>query len=164
KPDGIFLGFGGQTALNCGLDLEKRGVLKKYSVRVLGTPIETVRETEDRDLFVKKLGEIGIKVPRSIAVTSVNEAVNAATDIGYPVMARIAFALGGLGSRVCMDEREMREQANKAFAHSSQVLVEEYLHGWKEVEYEVVRDSFDNCITVCNMENLDPMGIHTGES
>ncbi|MEE8074788.1 MAG: ATP-grasp domain-containing protein, partial [Candidatus Binatia bacterium] len=164
RPDGIFLSFGGQTALNCGLQLEEKGVLDQYGVEVLGTPVQAIRETEDRDLFVKKLSEIDIKVPRSSAVTSLNEAVRVATELGYPVMLRIAFALGGLGSSICINEKEVRDQASKAFAHSPQVLIEEVLDGWKEVEYEVVRDRFDNCVTVCNMENLDPMGIHTGES
>jgi len=164
RPDGIFLGFGGQTALNCGLELDKKGVLKQYAVKVLGTPIQTIRETEDRDLFVKKLTEIGVKVPRSSATTSVDDAAQVAKKIGYPVMLRIAYALGGLGSSICTSEEEVREQAKKAFAYSKQILIEEFLKGWKEVEYEVVRDCFDNCVTVCNMENIDPMGIHTGES
>jgi carbamoyl-phosphate synthase large subunit len=164
RPDGILLGFGGQTALNCGLELEETGVLKQYGVTVLGTPILTIRETEDRGLFVNKLTEIGVKVPTSSAVTCVDEAVRVATQIGYPVMLRIAYALGGLGSAMCVNQEELRERATRAFAHSRQILIEEFLQGWKEVEYEVVRDSFDNCITVCNMENMDPMGIHTGES
>ena len=164
KPDGILLGFGGQTALNCGLELAEQGVLDQNGVEVLGTPIQAIRETEDRGLFVAKLAEIGIHVPRSSAVTSVEEAVLVAQAIGYPVMLRIAFALGGLGSSICVNESELRERATKAFAYSGQILIEEVLHGWKEVEYEVVRDRFDNCITVCNMENVDPMGIHTGES
>jgi len=164
KPDSIFLSFGGQTALNCGLELDENGILKRFDVKVLGTPIHAIRITEDRDLFVKELTEIRVKVPRSLAVSSVRQAVQTAKEIGYPVMMRIAYALGGLGSSVCMDEEEVREQASKAFAYSGQILVEEFLKGWKEVEYEVVRDRFDNCVTVCNMENLDPMGIHTGES
>ena len=164
RPDGILLGFGGQTALNCGLELEEKGVLKQYGIKVLGTPILAIRETEDRGLFVRTLTEIGVKVPTSSAVTCVDEAVRVATEIGYPVMLRIAYALGGLGSAMCVNEEAVRERATKAFAHSRQILLEEFLKGWKEVEYEVVRDSFDNCITVCNMENFDPMGIHTGES
>lgn len=164
RPDGIFLSFGGQTALNCGVELAENGILEQYSVEVLGTPIQAIRQTEDRDLFVKKLSEIGIKVPRSSAATSLNEAVTIAKEIGHPVMLRIAYALGGLGSSICRNEEEVRERASKAFTYSGQVLVEEVLDGWKEVEYEVVRDCFDNCVTVCNMENLDPMGIHTGES
>jgi carbamoyl-phosphate synthase large subunit len=164
RPNGILLGFGGQTALNCGLELAKSGALQRYAVRVLGTPVQAIQDTEDRDLFVKKLTEIRVKVPRSAAVTSAPEAVQAAKDIGYPVMLRVAYALGGLGSGVCLHAEEVRERASKALAHSSQVLIEEYLAGWKEVEYEVVRDRYDNCVTVCNMENLDPMGIHTGES
>ena len=163
-PDGILLGFGGQTALNCGLELEERSVLERYGVKILGTPIQAILETEDRDLFVRKLTEIGIKVPRSKAVTSVEGAVQVARQIGYPMMLRVAYVLGGLGSGVCSSEEEVRELAAKALAHSRQLLVEEFLAGWKEVEYEVVRDLFDNCVTVCNMENLDPMGIHTGES
>jgi carbamoyl-phosphate synthase large subunit len=164
RPDGILLGFGGQTALNCGLALAERGILAQYGVEVIGTPVRAIRETEDRALFVKKLSEIAVKVPRSAAAASVEEAVNIAREIGYPVMLRIAYALGGLGSGVCRDQEELRLRAAKAFAHSKQVLIEEYLNGWKEIEYEVVRDCFDNCITVCNMENVDPMGIHTGES
>ena len=164
KPDGIMLGFGGQTALNCGLELEQMGVLGHYGVSILGTPIHAVRETEDRDLFVKKLTEFGVKVPRSSAATSVSAAVRAAQEIGYPVMLRVAYALGGLGSGLCLSDVEVSERATQAFAHSPQVLIEEFLTGWKEVEYEVVRDCFDNCVTICNMENFDPMGIHTGES
>src|SRR5437867_7414420 len=164
KPDGIFLGFGGQTALNCGLALEERCVLKKHGVKVLGTPITVIRDTEDRALFVKRMTEIGVMVPESCACTSADEAVSIARRIGYPVMLRAAFALGGLGSGLCVDDRTVRERATKALAHCPQVLIEEYLTGWKEVEYEIVRDRFDNCITVCNMENFDPMGIHTGES
>ena len=164
RPDGILLGFGGQTALNCGLELEARGVLARRGVRVLGTPIQAIRETEDRGLFVQKLTEIDVRVPRSTVAASVEGAVRAAAQIGYPVMLRAAYALGGLGSGVCEGPEEVRDRAARALAHSGQVLVEEFLAGWKEVEYEVVRDRFDNCVTVCNMENLDPMGIHTGES
>lgn len=164
RPDGILMGFGGQTALNCGLELDEKGVLKRYGVKVLGTPTQAIQDTEDRGLFVKRLAEIGVKVPRSSAVTCVSEAVRVAEEIGYPVMLRIAYALGGLGSGICDSEEEVRERARMAFAYSRQILIEECLTGWKEVEYEVVRDRFDNCVTVCNMENLDPMGIHTGES
>ncbi len=164
KPDGILIGFGGQTALNCGLEIADRCVLKRCGVRALGTPIETIRDTEDRDLFVKRLGEIGVDTPRSQAARSLEEAKNAARQIGYPVMVRIAFALGGLGSGMCKDGADLEERVKKALAYSPQVLVEEYLSGWKEVEYEVVRDESDNCITICNMENFDPLGIHTGES
>jgi carbamoyl-phosphate synthase large subunit len=164
NPDGIFLSFGGQTALNCGVELAQSGILEKYGVRVLGTPIQAIQDTEDRDLFVKRLQTIGVKVPRSLAAGSVEEAVRLADTVGYPVMLRIAYALGGLGSGLCREEAEVREKAGRAFSHSSQVLVEECLTGYKEIEYEVVRDRDDNCITVCNMENFDPMGIHTGES
>lgn len=164
KPEGILLSFGGQTALNCGLRLHDMGVLERHGVRVLGTPIETIRDTEDRDLFVRRLNEIDAKSPRSHAATTVEEAVAFARALGYPVMVRIAFALGGLGSGVCRDERALVELARRALAHTSQILVEECLEGWKEIEYEVVRDCHDNCITVCNMENFDPLGIHTGES
>jgi len=164
KPDGILIGFGGQTALNCGLEIAERCVLKRHGVRVLGTPIQTIRDTEDRALFVRRLKEIGVDTPRSQTATTVEEAKKAAEEIGYPVMVRIAFALGGLGSGMCKDELALKERVKRALAYSSQVLVEEYLSGWKEVEYEVVRDESDNCITVCNMENFDPLGIHTGES
>src|SRR2546430_3159725 len=164
KPDGILMGFGGQTALNCGLEIADRCLLQRYGVRVLGTPIQTIRDTEDRALFVRRLSEIGVDVPRSQAVTTLEEAKKAAAEIGYPVMVRIAFALGGLGSGMCKDEQALEERVKRALAYSPQVLVEEYLNGWKEVEYEVVRDASDNCITVCNMENFDPLGIHTGES
>ncbi len=164
KPDGILLGFGGQTALNCGLALAKNGIFEKYGVRVLGTPISAIEATEDRQIFADKLREIGVKVPRSVAVTSRAEAIRVAREIGFPVMIRIAYALGGLGSGLCTNEQEVSELADKAFAYTHQILVEEYLKGWKEIEYEVVRDSHDNCITVCNMENFDPLGIHTGES
>lgn len=164
QPDGILMGFGGQSALNCGIELAKRGVLERHGVRVMGTPIQTIWDTEDRELFVNRLNEIDVKTPRSKAVTTVEEAQQVAGKIGYPVMARIAFALGGLGSGMCVDEADLTDRMKKALAHSPQVLIEEYLLGWKEVEYEVVRDEYDNCITVCNMENFDPLGIHTGES
>jgi carbamoyl-phosphate synthase large subunit len=164
RPDAIALAFGGQTALNCGLELARRGVLERFGVAVLGTPIRTIEQTEDRALFAARLGEIGVEVPRSAAATSIDEAAKLAAGVGYPVMLRAAYALGGLGSGCCADEAELRSRAAKALAHSPQVLIEEYLVGWKELEYEVVRDRFDNCIVVCNMENLDPMGIHTGES
>jgi carbamoyl-phosphate synthase large subunit len=164
KVDAILLSFGGQTALNCGLELERSGVLARYGVRVLGTPVATIEATEDRQLFIEKLDEIGVKTARSKAVRSPQEAVNAATAIGFPVMLRAAFALGGKGSGVARNEDECLTLASRAFVGVPQVLVEEYLGGWKEIEYEVVRDSSDNCVTVCNMENVDPMGIHTGES
>jgi len=164
RPDGILLGFGGQTALNCGVALEEAGVFETYGVQVLGTSVQTIRETEDRGLFISRLAEIDAKVPRSRAVTSIDEALEAADAIGYPVMLRIAYALGGLGSGMCTDARSLRDRASAAFSHTSQILIEEWLSGWKEIEYEVVRDAFDNCVTVCNMENFDPMGIHTGES
>lgn len=164
KPDGIILGFGGQTALNCGLALHREGILKKYKVQVLGTQIDAIENTEDRQLFCNKLSEIDVKFPQSNAVTTVEDAVAYATKIGFPVIIRIAYALGGLGSGICRNKNEVKKLAAKALSYSSQILVEEYLEGWKEIEYEVVRDKFDNCITVCNMENIDPMGIHTGES
>ncbi len=164
RPDGVLLGFGGQTALNCGVGLEDQCVFERNGVRVLGTPIQTIRETEDRGLFKNRLNEIGVSLPRSEAVGSVEEALQAASVIGYPVMLRIAYALGGLGSGMCFDENELKRRASAAFSHTSQVLIEEWLHGWKEIEYEVVRDRHDNCVTICNMENFDPMGIHTGES
>ncbi len=163
-PDGILLGFGGQTALNCGVELHGKGILDKYNVRVLGTQIDAIKNTEDRELFVKKLEEIGLKIPKSVAVSSIDNALYAAEAIGYPVIIRSAYALGGMGSAVAQNEEQLMDCAKYAFAYTSQILVEEYLDGWKEVEYEVVRDSMDNCITVCNMENVDPMGIHTGES
>jgi carbamoyl-phosphate synthase large subunit len=164
KPDGILLAFGGQTALNCGVELRKAGVLEKHNVRVLGTPVETIEKTEDRDLFNKELTKINVCMPRSFACVSVDEAMQAAKKIGYPVLVRAAYALGGKGSGFAANEAELEQLLNNAFAYSPQVLVEENLKGWKEVEYEVVRDAYDNCITVCNMENLDPLGIHTGES
>ncbi|MCH6560208.1 carbamoyl-phosphate synthase large subunit, partial [candidate division KSB1 bacterium] len=164
RPDGVLLSFGGQTALNCGLELAKNGVFEKYKVKVLGTPLEAIINTEDRGLFIDRLNEIDVKTPRSVAVNSSEEALKTAKEIGYPVMIRIAFALGGLGSGVCTSEDKVRELADKAFCFTQQILVEEYLEGWKEIEYEVVRDLHDNCITICNMENFDPLGIHTGES
>jgi len=164
KPDSLLLSFGGQTALNCGLKLYDAGVLEKYGVAVLGTPVETIRDTEDRELFVGRLNEVDAKSARSKAAKSVNEAVEAADKIGYPVMIRVAYALGGLGSGVCRTEKEVRDLAGRGLAHTNQILIEEYLEGWKEIEYEVVRDRYGNCLTVCNMENFDPLGIHTGES
>ncbi len=164
RPDGILLGFGGQTALNLGLALDEHGILKKYDVRVLGTPVSTIRDTEDRDLFVKRLNEIGVTTPRSRAASNVRDALKAAEDIGYPVMVRAGFALGGEGSGMVRDAKTLSEKLKEVFHNVPQVLIEEYVGGWKEIEYEVVRDHADNCITVCNMENIDPMGIHTGES
>jgi carbamoyl-phosphate synthase large subunit len=163
-PDGILLSFGGQTALNCGTELYRNGVFKKYNVRVLGTPVEAIIDTEDRELFVRKLDEIAVKTPRSIAVHEVEEAVIAAGRLGFPVIIRAAYTLGGQGSGFASTVEELRTLALKAFSYTNQILVEESLKGWKEVEYEVVRDKYDNCITVCNMENFDPLGIHTGES
>ena len=164
RPDGIMLAFGGQTALNCGVALYKEGVLEKYNVQVLGTPVQAIIDTEDRELFVEKLNEIGVKTIRSEAVENAEDARRAAAALGYPVIVRAAYALGGLGSGFCDNEQELNVLVEKAFSFSPQVLVEKSLRGWKEVEYEVVRDRFDNCITVCNMENFDPLGIHTGES
>ena len=164
RPQGILLAFGGQTALNCGVALHQSGVLAKYGVEVLGTPVEAIMNTEDRDLFARKLDEIDVKTIQSHAVETVEDARKAAAQLGYPVIIRAAYALGGLGSGFCDNEQELDELCSKAFSFSPQVLVEKSLKGWKEVEYEVVRDRFDNCITVCNMENFDPLGIHTGES
>ncbi len=164
RPDGILLSFGGQTALNCGVELCEEGVLEKYNVRVLGTPVQAIKDTEDRELFVRKLDEIDVKTIKSQAVESIEEALEAAERLGYPVIVRAAYALGGLGSGFCDNADELRALTEKAFSFSPQVLVEKSLKGWKEVEYEVVRDCYDNCITVCNMENFDPLGIHTGES
>ncbi|MGC9469994.1 MAG: carbamoyl-phosphate synthase (glutamine-hydrolyzing) large subunit [Bacteroidales bacterium] len=164
KPDGILLSFGGQTALNCGIELHRNGALEKYGVEVLGTPIQAIMDTEDRELFVNKLKEIDVKTPASIAVTSVEQALEAARSLGFPVIIRSAYTLGGQGSGFCTSENELRSLSLKAFSYTGQILVEESLKGWKEVEYEVVRDRHDNCITVCNMENFDPLGIHTGES
>ena len=164
RPDGILLAFGGQTALNCGVALYQAGVLEKYNVKVLGTPVQAIMDTEDRELFVHKLDEIGVKTIKSEAVENAEDARRAAAALGYPVIVRAAYALGGLGSGFCDNEEELNTLVEKAFSFSPQVLVEKSLKGWKEVEYEVVRDRFDNCITVCNMENFDPLGIHTGES
>ena len=164
RPQGILLAFGGQTALNCGVALHQSGVLEKYNVDVLGTPVEAIMNTEDRDLFARKLDEISVKTIQSHAVETTEDARRAAQELGYPVIIRAAYALGGLGSGFCDNEAELDELCSKAFAFSPQVLVEKSLKGWKEVEYEVVRDCYDNCITVCNMENFDPLGIHTGES
>jgi len=164
KPDGILLSFGGQTALNCGVELWKTGVLARHGIAVLGTPVEAIENTEDRERFNARLAEAGLKSPKGIAATTIEDGLAVAPTVGYPVMARVAYALGGKGSGLSQNEEELREQLRKAFAHAPQVLIEEYLEGWKEVEYEVVRDADDNCVTVCNMENFDPMGIHTGES
>ncbi len=164
RPDGVLLSFGGQTALNCGVELYRAGVFEKYDVQVLGTPVQAIMDTEDRELFVKKLDEINVKTIKSEACENIEQARQAARDLGYPVIIRAAYALGGLGSGFCDNEDELNVLAEKAFSFSPQVLVEKSLKGWKEVEYEVVRDRFDNCITVCNMENFDPLGIHTGES
>ena len=164
RPEGIMLAFGGQTALNCGVKLFESGVLEKYNLKVLGTPVQAIMDTEDRELFVEKLNEINVKTIKSEACENVEQARKAAAELGYPVILRAAYALGGLGSGFCDNEEELDKLAEKAFSFSPQVLVEKSLKGWKEVEYEVVRDRFDNCITVCNMENFDPLGIHTGES
>ncbi len=164
NPDGILLSFGGQTALNCGIKLFEAGTLEKYNVKVLGTPIKAIIETEDREIFANKLKEIDVKTPVSIAVNSVEEALKASEVIGFPIIVRAAFTLGGMGSGFCNNREELVERAENALSYSNQILVEESLKGWKEVEYEVVRDAYNNCITVCNMENFDPLGIHTGES
>jgi len=164
RPDGILLSFGGQTALNCGVELYESGVLEKYSVKVLGTPVKAIMDTEDRERFVEKLDEIEVKTIKSEACEDMNQAVNAANALGYPVIVRAAYALGGLGSGFADNDEELKKICEKAFSFSPQVLVEKSLKGWKEIEYEVVRDQYDNCITVCNMENFDPLGIHTGES
>jgi len=164
QPDGILLQFGGQTALNIGVDLFEKGILEKHNIKVLGTPIEAIQSTEDRLLFVQKVTEAGLKAASSKTARSVDEAVKAAQSIGYPVMVRIAYALGGLGSGIVNNEAELVEKSRRAFAFTSQILIEESLYGWKEVEYEIVRDRYNNCITICSMENIDPMGIHTGDS
>ena len=164
RPDGILLSFGGQTALNCGVELYKKGVLERYGVEVLGTPAQAIIDTEDRKLFSEKLAEIGVKTPRSIACSTMEEAKAAARELGFPLIIRAAYTLGGLGSGFCKNDEELEKIVASAFSYSPQVLIEKSLKGWKEVEYEVVRDCYDNCITVCNMENFDPLGIHTGES
>jgi len=164
RPDAIMLAFGGQTALNCGIELHQRGILDKYGIRVLGTPVSAIMQTEDREQFATLMHRIGVKTPKSVAVGSVGEALDAVRVTGYPVIVRAAYALGGLGSGFCSDDNELAALVSSALAYSPQVLVEESLKGWKEIEYEVVRDGYDNCITVCNMENFDPLGIHTGES
>ena len=164
KPDGILLAFGGQTALNCGVKLFEAGILEKYNVRVLGTPVETIMATEDRDLFVKKLNQINVKTIQSTATSTIQESLEAAKQLGYPIIVRAAYSLGGLGSGFCDNPEELKILAEKAFSYSDQLLIEKSLKGWKEIEYEVVRDQYDNCITVCSMENFDPLGIHTGES
>lgn len=164
RPQGIMLAFGGQTALNCGVELYKKGIFEKYDLQVLGTPVQAIMDTEDRELFVQKLDEIDVKTISSEACETIEQARHAAAELGYPVILRAAYALGGLGSGFCDNEDELNKLAEKAFSFSPQVLVEKSLKGWKEIEYEVVRDRFDNCITVCNMENFDPLGIHTGES
>jgi carbamoyl-phosphate synthase large subunit len=164
NPDGLLLAFGGQTALNCGVKLFQSGILEKYNLRVLGTPVQAIIDTEDRELFVKKLDQIDVKTIKSFAVENLEDAKTSAAQLGYPIIVRAAYALGGLGSGFCNNEQELETLAEKAFNYSSQLLVEKSLKGWKEIEYEVVRDRYDNCITVCNMENFDPLGIHTGES
>lgn len=164
KPDGILLAFGGQTALNCGVALFRGGILEKYNVKVVGTPVQSIIDTEDREIFAGKLAEIDVKTPRSIACVNMQEAYEAVKTVGYPIIIRAAYTLGGLGSGFCANDEELEALASKAFTYSPQILVEESIKGWKEVEYEVVRDRFNNCITVCNMENFDPLGIHTGES
>ena len=164
RPEGILLSFGGQTALNCGIELFKSGILEKYNIKVLGTPVQSIIDTEDREIFADNLRKINIKTPRSIAVTTIDDALKASETLGFPIIVRAAFTLGGQGSGFCYNRDELLKLAGTAFSYSSQILVEESLKGWKEVEYEVVRDCYDNCITVCNMENFDPLGIHTGES
>ncbi len=164
KPEGILLQFGGQTALNVGVELYDKGILAKHNIKVLGTPVETIKDTEDRLLFAQRVEEIGLKVAKSKTATNLDEAIEAGKQIGYPLMVRIAYALGGLGSGLVKNESELIEKARRAFSFTNQILIEESLHGWKEVEYEIVRDKYNNCITVCSMENIDPMGIHTGDS
>ena len=164
KPDSILLQFGGQTALNVGVDLFDKGILKKHNIKVMGTPVETIKDTEDRLLFAQRVSEIGLKVAKSKTATSVEESIKAAEEIGFPVMVRIAYALGGLGSGIVNNKEELTEKARRAFSFTNQILIEESLYGWKEVEYEIVRDKYNNCITICGMENVDPMGIHTGDS
>jgi len=164
KPDGIIVSMGGQTALNCAIELYHAGIFEKYNVQVLGTPIDVVINTEDRQLFSDRLNEINEKIAPSYSSDTVEGAMEASKHLGFPLMIRSAFALGGLGSGICYDEDHLREMATKALSVSPQILVEMSMKGWKEVEYEVVRDAYDNCVTVCNMENFDPVGIHTGDS
>ncbi len=164
KPDGILLSFGGQTALNCGIELNDNGVLEKYNVEVLGTSIQTIKDTEDRELFVKKLEQINVKTPKSIAVNTIKESIESANKLKYPIIIRSAYALGGQGSGFCENEKEIKLLSSQSLSFTNQILIEESLKGWKEIEYEVIRDKYDNCVTVCNMENFDPLGIHTGES
>ena len=164
KPDGVLVAFGGQTALNCAVELNKNNIFEKYGVEVLGTQIPVIESTEDRDIFIEKLNEINVLTARSEAAETVEDAMAAGKRIGFPLIIRAAYALGGLGSGFANNEEELLELVEKAFNYSTQVLVEESLKGWKEIEYEVVRDAYDNCITVCNMENFDPIGVHTGES
>ena len=163
-PDAIMLSFGGQTALNCGVKLYESGVLETYNVKVIGTPVEAIINTEDRELFAEMMHDIDVKTAHSVAVNSIEEALDVVKEIGYPIIVRAAYTLGGLGSGFCNNDDELRKLASSAFTFSPQILIEESLKGWKEIEYEVVRDKYDNCITVCNMENFDPLGIHTGES
>ena len=164
KPDGILLAFGGQTALNCGVDLFRQGILEKHNIKVVGTPVQSIINTEDRQLFSDILHEIDVLTPKSVACETIEQAREAAKKLGFPLIIRAAYTLGGLGSGFCSNEEELNKLAANAFSYSPQILVEESIKGWKEVEYEVVRDIYDNCITVCNMENFDPLGIHTGES
>ena len=164
RPDGILLSFGGQTALNCGVELYRRGALEKYGVQVLGTPVQAIIDTEDREIFARKLKEIGVKTPRSVAANTLDEALAAAEELGYPLIVRAAYTLGGLGSGFCANREELERLAASAFSYSPQILVEESLKGWKEIEFEVIRDKNDHCFTVASMENFDPLGIHTGES
>jgi carbamoyl-phosphate synthase (ammonia) len=164
KPDGIIVSMGGQTALNCAIELYHAGIFEKYNVQVLGTPIDVVINTEDRQLFSDRLNEINEKIAQSYSSTTVDGAMAASKKLGFPLMIRSAFALGGLGSGLCYDEEHLNMMANKALSVSPQILVEKSMKGWKEIEYEVVRDRYDNCVTVCNMENFDPLGIHTGDS
>ena len=164
KPDGILLSFGGQTALNCGVEMYRNNIFEKYGVEVLGTPVQSIINTEDRQIFADILRSINIKTPISIAVNSLEDAISAAKEVGFPIIIRAAYTLGGQGSGFCNNIEELVDLATNAFSYSDQILVEESLKGWKEIEYEVVRDKYDNCITVCNMENFDPLGIHTGES
>ncbi len=163
-PDSILLQFGGQTALNVGVELYEKGILHKYNIKVLGTPVEAIQDTEDRLRFANKVTEIGLKVATSRTAKNAEEAVDAAEKIGFPVMVRIAYALGGLGSGIVNNKTELLDKAKRAFSFTNQILIEESLRGWKEVEYEIIRDRYNNCITICSMENIDPMGIHTGDS